>query len=459
MRRTHKQIWLIIVLLCLGGSSWAYSQEDLIDIMLRQNSDLTTKEYTVTKSMLAAKSARAERYPTIDGEVSATYIGNPKPPISVYSNDILGGIDWPPGMEPQTSGDPIELYEGQESTYYQFNLSVTQPIYTWGKISDSIDLHDRNVTIRQLDAQLLEEELTTRLVILLDTQSHLEEIEKALAEQLLLCKRLMTITEQNYANGFILKEEVLSTGMRVQEVVLATSRIASQQQMVLFDLQHLTGLPELQHAEINYTPDTQKMLTADTGKLDETENVVFSDEKTLFEMLNGSIAVRTIAAKIAGNSVYWKPDLALRIDLGYSGPRFPFIETDWCRKNDYSFNATIAVNAVIWDGGKKLVDISEKNLSVQQAIHDKQQARDRVLYTYRSAVNQLAILQQTAHYYEEKMQHDREIIAFRKQQFENGVGPETDLILARIDLYADQIVYQQTLITVGKEYYTIESLR
>jgi hypothetical protein len=64
--------------------------------------------------------------------------------------------------------------------------------------------------------------------------------------------------------------------------------------------------------------------------------------------------VAQLATKISSASVNWKPDFALQTTIGYGGSRFPLLETDWYRQDDYTLNFTVAVKSTIWDGGKKI---------------------------------------------------------------------------------------------------------
>ncbi len=448
----------LCLLICFGGVLPAYTIDDLRAVMINQNSDVRDKKQAIAESRNDVSRAKAKQFPTIKGEALGTYIANPIDPVVVYPDELLAGVDWPAGMEPSTAGGPVELYGGQEPTYYQFKLSVTQPVYTWGKIRDSIELYGKTVDIKQLDLEMLLDELDTKLVIYLDTLYYLQKIESVVEKQRALLVRLEDLVEQNFANGFVLKDEVLATKVRVQQAELAAAQVKTNMDAVVLELQRMTGLSDLKVDDIWYIPETSMMLDTDPEVFADREEDVLSAHQEVLRISDMALSVRELASEISSNSVYWKPDFALRLDVGYAGSRFPFLETDWYRQDDYSLNATVAIQTTIWDGGEKFLDISDSELAVKGAENDRIRVKEELLFSFRHALMQFSLLQQSASYYEAKIQNDYDTIDFKQQQFENGVGSESDYILAQLSLYEDRISYLQTLIDTSKEYHTLLSL-
>ncbi len=311
MNRSCKLLTVLLAVTVLTGvcsGLSAYTSEELALRMLDTNHELRQNETAVIRSTLKVDRARARRHPQITGSVSAAAIANPMEAVIFDPSVLLG------------SGEPIELVPPQAHSYYQLQVSLTQPLYTWGRITGAIALQElmRSVSSSEVDRTI--EQLHTRLLIVLDTLAGLEEIEQLLLQQQQLVRRLLEITEQNYESGFVLKDEVLKVGIRVSELELAVQQIASRQQVLLYDLQQLTGIRELERSDIVHEIDLQQIRQLDIPSLKEQEYRAAASDRPLFTMLDTVIAVRRTAVEIAEDSIYWKPDIALSVDFSYGDP-------------------------------------------------------------------------------------------------------------------------------------------
>jgi len=449
MNRSCKLLTVLLAVTVLTGvysSLSAYTSEELALRMLDTNHELRQNEHAVIRSTLEIDRARARRHPQITGSVSAAAIANPMEAVIFDPSVLLG------------SGEPIELVPPQAHSYYQLQVSLTQPLYTWGRITGAIALQElmRSVSSSEVDRTI--EQLHSRLLIVLDTLAGLEKIEQLLLQQQLLVRRLLEITEQNYESGFVLKDEVLKVGIRVSELELAVQQIASRQQLLLYDLQQLTGVRDLKRSDIVHELDLQQIRQLDIPSLKEQEYRAAASDRPLFTMLDTVIAVRRTAVEIADDSIYWKPDIALSVDFSYGGSHLPILESGWYEANDYALNAALALQFTFWDGGSKLIDREAAELALEEAGDERRQAVEQVLHTYRTTIARLELEACRAAYYEQKMASDQETILFREQQYAEGLGEQSDLITARIALLADQISYHETLLQMAGEYRTLQSL-
>ncbi len=461
MRRSRstdlRKILCMFSMILISSLLWGYDLSEMIDLIDLQNSKISTMRLSIDESRYEALSTRAARYPTIEGELLGTYITNPNAPIVVYPDDIIGGIDWPAGMEPATAGGPVEIYSGQESTYYQFNLAITQPIFTWGKINDSIKLSDKGVSVKELELRIEKEQMMTTLEILLDTLWYLQRIEEIVDQQMVQVSRLVEISQQNFDFGFILKDKVLSAEIKLHEVQLAQNSLSVDIKKVCNEIGNLIGIYDLSVDQITHKPDTANMLSQDVGEYEKLSSERIVGQQSSIELIDSYIAISELAQRIKSNTIYWKPDFALRIDLGYAGPRLPLIERDWYRQDDVSLNTTIAIKTTIWDVGTRLIDRSLSSIGVEQAIATRSTAVNEILHTFRQTVSQYQYAQYAIDYVTKKIEVDKETISFKEQQYLNGSGMETDLILARLTLFSSRLELYQSYIDLSTQYHTIQA--
>ena len=160
--------------------STEYSMESLLSSTQANHPELLKLQEEYRRSILDLKDAWWSLGPTIDLQASGTFMVNP-PLGAMYINtdDLLNSIQWN-GVKPKNSSQRIKIYEGMESTLYNFELSVTQPIFTWGKITNAIKLYKQVADIKELQisqqSAQLETELKTRLISLYYMKKILEII-------------------------------------------------------------------------------------------------------------------------------------------------------------------------------------------------------------------------------------------------------------------------------------------
>jgi outer membrane protein TolC len=341
---------------------------------------------------------------------------------------------------------------------YQFNLTVTQPVFTWGKINNSIELNRELERSALIEKQMILDELRTSFEIILDNLWYLRQMQEIMVLQHNVVERLYGLAEQNYRFGTVLEEELLGAQMRLRRVQLGADQLDVQYDQLELRLQQMTGDYRVSAEDVEHEPDTQGMLESDISAYREAEREIISSDQHAIALQEHGAAARELAADIASGSLYWKPDIALRLDLGYSGPRFPFVEIDWFGQNDYSLNATIAVTTTLWDGGKALIDKASAVFESSQSADERREVEQELLFSYRNLVLELGSAVNAASYYRDKISSDEKLLENRRQQHESGSGTEADLLAAESQLYDDRLSYYQELSSLSRAYHSLQAL-
>ena len=104
-----------------------------------------------------------------------------------------------------------------------------------------------------------------------------------------------------------------------------------------------------------------KLLTSEDVIILNTEDYMASafENSPEIKMLNELREINELRVDISRGSSGLKPDIGLHLELGYSGPRFPFIEADWFGQDSLNLTSTIAVKSSIYDGGKPRLQIEK----------------------------------------------------------------------------------------------------
>jgi outer membrane protein TolC len=427
-----------------------FSLEDLSNQLKINNSELKILNQEYQQSLIDVKNAKAGLGPTIDLTVSGTYFLNP-PIDSIVLNvdDILNSISWPESYSPTQTGQYITLFDGMENTFYSFQLDVTQPIYTWGKLKTAIKLYEKVSEIKLLQISSKEKQLQTELNTRIVSLFYLLQIENLLKTQDELANKLVKISEDAQKNGLLLNQDVLEAKINAQQINIVQQEIKEQFFNLLLSIQKMTGNQNLSLEDINFIPDENKFYEfANQDRKELLEKALDTKQET-FTILKNLEQISQFSTQIAQASVYWKPDFALKMSLGYGGSRFPFIETDWFRQDDYTTNFTVALKTTVWDGGKKLNEIKKNQSKEETANINYTDAELSIKQKLQEQFNIIDLALSKIEYQKLKIETLDSKIKQQEQLFNSGYGSEKDLLQAKIDRNTAEIELVQNKLSLA----------
>lgn len=422
------------------NSLFAYTFEELKNAMISNNPEILKLEQEYVKSNLDYKDAVAGFFPTIDLQVSGTYMVNP-PVDAFYLNvdEILNSISWPSGIKPQTGNQYVKVFDGMENTLYQFQLTMTQPIFTWGKITNATKLYKQISQIKQTQIFSKQEELQIELESRLTALFYIEKILQILEEEKEYTERLVQVCEDAKKSGMLLEQDVLEAKIQAKQIDIAQQDLTEQLKQQILELERSTGIPDLTVQNIEFDYDEESLLENLKNDRTELEERALSSEKLSIKMLTQLKEVNQTAEKIAKASVNWKPDFALQVSAGYGGSRFPLVEPNWLRKDDYSANISIGLKTTVWDGGKKVRDVSRKISETTTAEIQKLDACATIKKTLSEQFNAADVCTMKIEYQELKIQTSLSKISQAETVFKTGYGSETDVLNAKIECCNEKI--------------------
>ena len=459
MKRFFNLVILTFSFFALPFSLAAYTLSDLNEAAGLNNPDLLKLQQEYERSLLDVKDAKAGLGPTVDLQLAGTYMLNP-PVDAIYLNvdDIINSINWPSGMSPSSSGQYVKVYDGMENTMYTFQLSITQPVFTWGKLENAVRLYKQVSEIKQTQylskKQTLESEIETRLTGLF----YLKKILEILEEEKVYAQRLVETSENAEKSGMLLHQDVVEARIQAKELEIAEQDINEQIKNQLLELERTSGITGLTIENIDYSVDEAEIEKIMILNRDEVETQALSGNQLSIKMLTQLQEVNKIAEKIAKGYVNWKPDVALQASASYGGSRFPFIETNWRRKNDYSLNVSLGIKTTVWDGGKKLHDVSRKISESKTADINKIDAHSTIKQTLSRQWNTVDVCTMKIEYQDLKIEAADSKINQQETIFQSGYGAETDVLSAKIDRCNQLIEKERQSLTRAVACLTIKAL-
>jgi outer membrane protein TolC len=427
-----------------------FSLEDLSSQLKINNSELKILNQEYQQSLIDVKNAKAGLGPNVDLTVSGTYFLNP-PIDSIVLNvdDILNAISWPESYSPTQTGQYITLFDGMENTFYSFQLDVTQPIYTWGKLKTAIKLYEKISEVKLLQISSKEKQLQTELNTRIISLFYLLQIDNLLKVQNKNASRLVQISEDAQKNGLLLEQDVLEAKINAQQINILQQEIKEQFFNLLLSIQKMTGNQNLVLEEINFSPDEN--IFYDFAKRDRNQLLekALDTSQESFTILDNLKQISEYSTQIAQASVYWKPDFALKMSLGYGGSRFPFVEKDWFRQDDYTTNFTLALKTTVWDGGKKLNEIKRNQNKEETASINYEDAELSIKQKLQEQFNIIDLALSKIEYQQLKIQTLDSKIQQQEQLFNSGYGSEQDLLQAKIDRTTAEIELVQNKLSLA----------
>ena len=252
-------------------------------------------------------------------------------------------------------------------------------------------------------------------------------------------ERLVQVCEDAKKSGMLLEQDVLEAKIQAKQIDIAQQDLTEQLKQQILELERSTGIPDLTVQNIEFDYDEESLLENLKNDRTELEERALSSEKLSIKMLTQLKEVNQTAEKIAKASVNWKPDFALQVSAGYGGSRFPLVEPNWLRKDDYSANISIGLKTTVWDGGKKVRDVSRKISETTTAEIQKLDACATIKKTLSEQFNAADVCTMKIEYQELKIQTSLSKISQAETVFKTGYGSETDVLNAKIECCNEKI--------------------
>ena len=437
-----------------GEDGTASTMDELKVSMDSNNAQLAKARQTYIQSLLDVKNAKANYQPTIELLLTSTYMPNPpigKTTISVDELSSQLGVVIPGAV----AGEYVTLYDGMKNVYYNAGLSITQPLFTWGKIPNAVRLYTQIAEIRALAIEDTSNQLTAQLKARVSALKYMDDILVLLDQTKDTADELVQVSQDAYDNGMILKQDVSKAKISAMEIDVTRQEIMKEYRTNLQELRTLTGNEDLQANNIDYSVNEEEIQAIVARDHDELYAMATRASSDPLTMLRKQTQALQLKKKIAQDSLYWKPDLALQVSLSYGGSALPLVETNWYRADDYGLYLTLAVKSTVWDGGKKLNDVSYAQSEILGSIADYDAAVDQLQSVAEENIAAAELAQAKIEYLGLKLEESQDRLELLERQFEVGYISKTDVLSQQIEVYTNQMNLIKEKISLAQAAYTL----
>ena len=455
-----KKVLLIILALLLlltplfAEENSSYTIEDIKKSMSEGNASLRKAREVYAQSLLDVKDAKANYSPQIEALLTTTYMPNPpigKTTIGVDEISSQLGVTIPGAV----SGEYVTLYKGMDNLYYNAGLTITQPIFTWGKIPTGVKLYSEIANIRALSVEDSEEKLTAELKTRLSALCYMNDLFTLLDDTQTKADELVKMSEDAYKNGMMLKEDVTKAKISALEISVRRQELTKQYNDNIQNLKSISALDDLDTSNISYTVNKDEINYISSLSEDDVLSLVLGPTNKSLMMLQGQTRALELKKKVASSSLYWKPDFALQVSLTYGGSSLPLVEKNWYRTNDYGLYLTFAISTTVWDGGKKLNAVKYADSEVTGSIADYDDAVNKLRSAAEENLTQIELSKVKIEYLELKKEEAEERLELLNTQYNQGLISKTDVLSQKIEVNTDEISIIQEKINLSQAVYTI----
>jgi outer membrane protein TolC len=371
------------------------------------------------KSDAILAEARSQRLPRLALEASASYLANPPEGITVHRGELATV----PIVIPDAD---LVFVEDAEPTYYKLGATLTQPIYTAGKIAAGIQLAELDRAAA--GAELVHQHRTTRretarayhgAVLAGRSLPLLEEMRAAYVD-------IVADRRASFDEGIVTRQAVLEAQASLASI---ESRIVVAREARSSALEALAVLTGLAAADI----DPVDGFRGTCPVLDE-DGLRALAAAGAPDLVSARARLEQAGAKrdLERAGAAFRPDLALSVAGSVSGQRTPFVGADWTDSWDWSVVVSVGASATAFDSGASRARISAASSDVEAAAAALSQADKLLRLFVRRAVetvrNAAALLDERR----AKLALAEETAKNARASFENGVATRGEARLAEI---------------------------
>ena len=392
---------LLISIFMLSSYAAPYTYDDLISIMNVSNIELLMDDEVIKSATYDLNEAKGNYSPTIDLTLSGTYMVNP-PSISRESLDsimdqVLNKDNPLAGLVEGMFNDFDKLQIIDKPFMYMAQLNLTQPIFTWGKVTNAVKLYEKLLEIRKIEREDKAESLSVELEGYLGGIYYAESILEKLRLASEDAKELISIAESGYENGVMLLSDLNDARLSSSELDMALTEVEAQLAELRENVRKTVG-SGISDDEYEFTPDEERYYAVSEMDRDELRLRAVSNSNSNILMASMAVEAAELGRDIASGSMYGKPDIALQVGLGYTG----FLGNNWDSSGDYSLNLTLGLKTTLWDGGKILNDVKRAESQISTSSLTLENAKSQLSAALEDSFRTMDLAKSRISYYQTK---------------------------------------------------------
>ena len=337
------------------------SVEHAMQAVLENSVEIDLAQLDLRRCAAAAKEARAAKWPTVKLQTSGSAMSNPPEGFAIPKG-AFGSLPTPQSYTPVAfPAQNVVLFEDAEHTYFNINATLTQPLFTWGKL-------DKAVTIAELDCDIagekyLSKEQSVKQQVRLayfgtvyadNTKQILEEAESIAGD-------ILKDKETAYSEGVITRQTVLDAAAKKAMLTAYLAQASEAGKTARLSLSKLTGI-ELEDIDLISDYRTAP-LTARESELVTSAFQASGERGVLLHNIEKAAAFLEIEKGYRP----LLPDLALNLSVDITGQKVPVLGSNWTDSWDTNVIITVGTQTTLLDSGVSQSRVEQAQTTVESA--------------------------------------------------------------------------------------------
>jgi len=337
------------------------SIESAVEAALEHSTELELERLNLQKSAAAVKEARAASGPSLSLQTSGSVLSNPQEGFKISK----GAFGYAPTIQSTTPvalpDSDYVLIEDAEHTFFRITATLTQPLFTWGKLQKAVSIAgiDFDVAVEQFSATERSVEKQVRLAYY--GLLFAEKTESILSEAETIAGLILEDKEEAFDGGIITRQEVLEAASNKAALSAQLARTLEAGSTARLSLLLLTGIDM---KEIQLTDDFRR------EEPDFNESDLLTDAFGASAM-RGELFRRVEQAEellaIESASRPLRPDLSLNLTVDVTGQKIPLVHTNWTESWDTNVILTVGTLTNLFDSGASESKIEQARTSLETA--------------------------------------------------------------------------------------------
>ena len=379
----------------------------------------------------------------IKKEISGMNMEIPQPPNSIPLAPLASQIN-------DNISYPIDISD----PYLNASVSMIQPVYTWGKLTSSIDMYEEIEAARALQIGDTEARLDATLKAYLSSLYYLRQVSERLEGMKEDTDQLVQLANDSSEAGLILSQDAAQARVSARQIDMTLTQVRTQMNTILSQIEVMTGYDNLTADMIDYTPDEDGMRALAQADRAMLEAMATSASQNSMQMLTHMINATQAAKKAADRSMYVVPDIALSVSANYTAP----LTSSFIDNSSWSVTVAVALQGTIWDGGKNLSARDKAESAASSAEISRKEAVNTIKTTLAQnfAAMDLALAQ--IDYQSANIEMLDSQLELEKTRYEYGAASRQDVLEKQLECAQAEIERLNAFISLAGSAYTVEYL-
>jgi len=400
-------IWMTSV--SFSGEKLILNLEKSLDTAYQNNRTLLSQKEKVRFSKFKISEAKSSFYPQISLEGTYTYLGV-TPSISAFGMNFTTGFH----------------------DNFDFNLSLQQSIFTWGRIQNSYSISKLNLRLEEENYKKDKQGITFQVKSSFYSVLLARELIRVREESLKNIEEHLKTVELRYKAGQASEFDLLRAKVQLANAKPPLLQAKQAYDLALSAFKNILGLTQEAEVELEgelfFKPGEVKLESA-------TQDALLQRPELKTLEFQKRIAQKGLTIAKAGN----KPSLMGIANYDYKNPFYS--EKKW----DTDWNFTLALSFPLFDGFATRSKVNQSKSDLKQLDLGEKDLEEGIKLEVKEAVTSLDLAKETILSQEENIKQANEGLRIAKVQYAQGIITSLEEMDAELALTYAQINYLQAL--------------